>query len=407
MKCKKCEEEITEGNLCESCKKKRNTDLMKYTVIVVLIVLLVGASVWAMKKNNTSKESNTVANLYNYGYAVEGKNLIFYAIPDEQAKYMNIYSMKKDGSDNKIICDRDWNVASLNLVGDWIYFIAYETVGESTEEQENSAKIYKMKTNGSDIKEITDDVTTQSYQIAIIKNEIYYMNDEYQICKVSINGGEPSLVSEDTNGFVAIKDGYIYYADNTTENYVMTKMNLNDLSDKKQIIGDTMYDINIIDGYIYFSNSDESLCKVSVDGGDVTTISNVAVYNLNISGDYAYYMRYENPEKPEEKNYAVGLYKMKLDGTGEEKLKQFKNYSSFINVVGDWIMYSDNDDKYGYMSMIKTDGSEDKTLYTFDFSTMEDETTNNAESNPEENAESNPEEDAESNPEEDAESTVE
>ena len=57
------------------------------------------------------------------------------------------------------------------------------------------------------------------------------------------------------------------------------------------------------------------------------------------------------------------------------KIKTFKNYSSFLNVVGDWIMYSDNDEQYGYMAMVKKDGSEDKNIYTFDFGTIEDDST--------------------------------
>lgn len=372
MKCKKCGEEITEGTLCEKCKKSKNTKIIEISVIVVLLLAVLGIVGWKVLRDRNTEHSNTGANLYNYGYAVEDNNYIFYAIPDKNAEYMDIYRMKKDGTNNELICDKDWNVASLNIVGDWLYFIGYEKESdESTSSETTVAKIYKMRTNGKDIKELTSDVTTQSYQITVIKNEIYYINDEYQICKISTNGGESSLVSEDKNGFVTIDNGWIYYADYDTDNYVMKKMKL-DGSEKTEITGEVMYDINIVKNDIYYANSEGLFCKVSVNGGEVTKLSENAVFNLNVSDNYAYYMRYENPDS---EDYVVGLYRVKLDGTGEEKIKTFKNYSSFLNVVGDWIMYSDNDEQYGYMAMVKKDGSEDKNIYTFDFGTIEDDST--------------------------------
>lgn len=372
--CKKCDKEITEGILCDDCKKNKNKKIGTIAIILIIAVAVVLAGYWYFNiyGPNSKNESNTMANIQGYGYAVESSDSIFYAIPDEKAEYMNIYKMKKNGSESILICDKDWNVSSLNLVGNWLYFIAYET---SSDGQSATAKIYKMKTDGSDLQSITDDVTVNSYAITVVENEIYYINDEYQVCKISINGGDSSLVSEDKNGFLAIHDGWIYYPDYSTEDYVICKMKL-DGSDKQQVIGEVMYDLNVVNDTIYFINKDGNFCKVSVNGGDVTVVSELSIYNANVSKGYVYYMRYDNPEA---QDYIVGLYRMKLDGSEEQKLKTFSNYSSFINVVGDWVMYSDNDNDNGYMGMTKIDGSEDKNIYTLKFEDMEEE-------NPEEQA---------------------
>lgn len=362
--CKKCDKEILEGVLCEDCKKNKNKNIGTIAIILIIAVAIILIGYWYFSQNS-KKIGNTMGNIQGYGYAVEGSDWIFYSIPDEKAEYMNIYKMKKDGSESTLICDKDWNVSSLNLVGNWLYFIAYE---QSSDEQSTESKIYKMKTDGSDMQLITEDVTVNSYVITVIENEIYYINDEYQVCKISVNGGDSSLVSEDKNGFLAIYDGWIYYPDYSTEDYIICKMKL-DGSEKQQITGEVMYDLNVVNDTIYFVNKDGNFCKVSANGGDITVISEVSIYNANISKEYVYYMRYDNPEA---QDYIVGLYRMKLDGSEEQKLKTFSNYSSFINVVGDWVMYSDNDNDNGYMGMAKIDGSEDKNLYTLKFADIEE-----------------------------------
>jgi hypothetical protein len=63
-----------------------------------------------------------------------------------------------------------------------------------------------------------------------------------------------------------------------------------------------------------------------------------------IQGDWIYYNNASDDGK---------LYKIKTDGSGRQKLND--DVSSYINVIGDWIYYTDD---IGNICKIKTDGSE-------------------------------------------------
>ena len=379
--CKKCGKEIEKGDLCDECKKSKGkikiiANVIEIAIIVIVLFGFLAANVgfiadtpvgkiFSFMKIKSSRVGNTAANIQNYGYAVEGDNYIFYSLPNEKAEYMNIYRMDKDGENRTMICSREWNVTSLNCLNNKLYFIGYD----KDDDGENRAMIYRMDIDGENIKELTSDVNSSSNAITINDNQIYYLNDEFQICKVSINGGESKIVSEMSNGYVSVVGDWIYYVDYDSENYAMCKMKL-DGSDAQQLTGDVMYDLNIVGDDLYYVNGEGKFCKKNKDG-DEEVIYESEIYNVNIKNGIAYFMKYVETEDSENiEDGIVGLYSMKIDGTEEKLLKKFKSYSSFINVVGDWIMYSDQDNENGYMGMQKIDGSQEINLYEINFSNM-------------------------------------
>ena len=68
-----------------------------------------------------------------------------------------------------------------------------------------------------------------------------------------------------------------------------------------------------------------------------------------IQGDWIYYSNVSDGYK---------LYRIKTDGTGKQKLNDYK--SIYINVVGDWIYYRNS--SYGGIYRMKTDGSDIREL---------------------------------------------
>jgi len=97
--------------------------------------------------------------------------------------------------------------------------------------------------------------------------------------------------------------------------------------------------------WIYGRNNTGTLYKIRTDGTDLRKLSDDSCFYINVVGDWVYYSNGNDYNK---------LYKIRTDGTGEQKLSD--DDCEFINVVGDWVYYSnrgDNDKIY----KIRTDGT--------------------------------------------------
>jgi hypothetical protein len=87
---------------------------------------------------------------------------------------------------------------------------------------------------------------------------------------------------------------------------------------------------------------------------------------MNVKGDYIYYLNYKD-ESEDSSDDTVCIHRVKTDGTGHEIILEMENYTSFINILGDWIYYTDHSDNAYYINLVKTDGSDILNLYTYDF----------------------------------------
>ena len=64
------------------------------------------------------------------------------------------------------------------------------------------------------------------------------------------------------------------------------------------------------------------------------------------------------------------MFRVKLDGTTEtpEKIKELETYSSFIDVVDDWVIYMDSSDKAGIINLVNKNGNgKEIELYRLDY----------------------------------------
>ena len=68
-----------------------------------------------------------------------------------------------------------------------------------------------------------------------------------------------------------------------------------------------------------------------------------------------------------DEEYNIAIYKMKLDGTNEEKLLQLDNYSTFLDVVRNKVMYMDNNDEKGVINILDGRTKKITSLYEFVF----------------------------------------
>ena len=100
------------------------------------------------------KEGNTIGNINNLGYIAEDSKYLYYMSPNKNGKVRGISKVsKKDltGSQTRLI-EGDWEIASINSYGDYIYFISLSQndVSEGNENaDEVDNKIHRVRKNGN------------------------------------------------------------------------------------------------------------------------------------------------------------------------------------------------------------------------------------------------------------------
>gem|GEM_PF-4568192 len=251
------------------------------------------------------------------------------------------------------------------------------------------AGVFKMKPNGTGKTKISDDYGAN---LNIIDGYIYYTGNtnrgEMGIFRMNTSGGEKKKIIDSKSNimYVSIVDDWIYYYAAADKTLFKAKL---DGTGKKQLHkGGTLSNINVTDGWIYFSEDDGSrkylLCKITVDGTKKTFLKNLDDENIVtqhavVDGENIYYLAggsikrtgLNGHRKGIDHNFTINgnsvlvlsggdifvadgwiyydnkgeLCKVKVDGTGKKEL--FKSEYGFLNldaVAGDWIFYRDRGD---------------------------------------------------------------
>lgn len=360
-------EEVTEeknetSNIKKNCKK---TGTIAIIAIVVLLIICLAIGTSLSRKG----VGNTIGNVRNYGYATINGNYIYYLSPNDDSSAVGIFKIKKDGTGNpKELFMEDLDIVSINVYNGYVYFIGISSEAYSEEDEVNN-KIYRMKTNGDNLTVINDnEFNNDCYEIYVVNGYVYYIGTDNNIYKMSLNGGNRSLVSDTATGYLGITEKYIVYNVETTEDadYITYIMNIDGTNQRPILDGERLYSVNIDDDYVYYTNVDKQICRTKIDSGESEIILDVTAYNMNLNGKYIYFLNYKDIEN---EDYTVCLYKIKADGSEEEptNIKELDTYSSFIDVVGDWVIYMDSNETEGFLNLVKTDGSDEVCVYKLDY----------------------------------------
>ncbi|MGN1299303.1 MAG: DUF5050 domain-containing protein [Candidatus Scatovivens sp.] len=405
MKCSKCGKEIPEGEktICDECQKKlleelkeenkkeelddkvenvekefkakektrkKHSPVIFILLIVIIILIIAGYYMYnAGLLNFNSKIGNSIGNIRNYGYMAESGGKIYFVAPDEKGEKMCIYRCDKNGDNKKILLSEDWDILGLNIIKNNIYFIAIDDSVEPEDENDTvNNKIYKMKIDGSGLEIINDNqFNNDSYEIYAIKDKIYYIGTDSNIYYMDLDGQNKSVVNSDATGFLGITEKYIICNvqekdEEGNSKTVTYSMNL-DGSNRKAITGERLYSINIVKDDVYYVNEEKNVYKVNLETGEKSEVSKTAAYNMNISNNVIYFMNYCDEQ------YNIAIYKMDLDGSNEEKLLQLDSYSTFLDVVGNKVMYMDSNDEKGVINLLDGKTKETANLYEYIFET--------------------------------------
>lgn len=366
-------EETLEENVTE--KKEKKKFKIKYLIIIAILIAIILGIILAFYLgliNINNKIGNSIGNIRNYGYATAQGNDIYYVAPETNGERISIYKCKKNGTKIETLLSENWEIYGLNVVGNYLYFISInDPENVYTDEDYADNKIYKMKTDGSELQVINDnEFSNESYEIYVINDKIYYIGEDLNIYSMDLNGENKNVINDDATGFIGISEDYILLNKEETvedETKIVTYSMKLDGSDKKAITGERLYSVNIINDDIYYVNSDKQVYKVNLKTGENTFISETSAYNMNVSGNYIYFMNYTDDTQVK-----IGIYKMKIDGTEETLISELDSYSNFLDVVlGNKIVYMDSNETEGVVNLIDTKSLKKSNLYTYKFETEE------------------------------------
>lgn len=347
-------------------KDEKNGKFRKvFGIISLALVLLILALIYVC--GNTNKVGNTIGNIRNYGYSAEQGNWIYYLAPNKESTEVGIFRIRKDGTNQEELYMGDIDIVSINVYKNYIYFVGVKAEAYN-EEDEFDNKIYKMKLDGTDLKVINDnELNDNCYEIYVLNNSVYYIGKNAEICKMDLNGENKTVVLAEETGYLGITPKYIVYnkletAEST--DYVTYIANIDGTNPRAIIPGKRLYSINIDGNYIYYTDTSKHIYKTEIDSEKEELLyNNLEAYNLNVKNGYAYYLDYKD-----ETSDVVCVCRVNLNNIAErEIIKELASYSSYIDVVGNWVIYMDASETEGFIDLVKVDGTEEVRLYTLDY----------------------------------------
>lgn len=365
------DKEINEDEVFEK-KESKLKKIMKNKKMLSFIILALAIIILAILEGTTncisglwSGMGNSIGNIANCGYAVGKGDSIYYVAPSEDMNTTNIYRVKNGSSESETIFNGNYDIRALNVKGNHLYFIGI-SYDDTSDDDSVDNKIYKMNLDGSDLTVINDnDFSYEFYDMYVVKNRIYYVGEDRNVYKMDLNGGNRELVVQTGTGFLALNEKYIIYnkENENGSDYTSYICSLNG-KDEKQISSNRNFTPNIVEDTIYYINDKQNIAKINVNGGEEEIIYDGSAYNMNIYKDSIYFLNYKDEAS---EDYTVCIYKIPINGGESELVKEFSYYSSFIDIVNDYIYYMDMDEEKAFINLVNTNDLSEIKLHDWDY----------------------------------------
>jgi hypothetical protein len=293
----------------------------------------------------------------------------------------NIIRVRPEGTERTVI-KSNIRTKQLNVVGGWIYYIDV-----SGRYADDGGHIVKIRTDGTGETTLVSDRT--AHTMSVVGDWIYYTTKSGQLYRIKTDGTQKTALINNSNiyvGMPVVSNGYVYFVNFSTPNNGIERIRTDgtggispvlNLETATTEISTDMSCFDVVGDWIYFygilydvvikdsawgalrtySNGQAGFYRVRIDGSDLTRIATLGENEYNpsfiISDGWIYY-RTSNSE--EEINYMGNLYRMRLDGTENTRLRSTVN--ELKAVLGDHVIYNTiASDKNLQTVIIKNDGS--------------------------------------------------
>ncbi|MEQ8174785.1 MAG: DUF5050 domain-containing protein [Syntrophomonadaceae bacterium] len=360
-------------------KKAGAGSKVKISTLIVLILTLIGGSVWGWsyyskqvgKPNNAalptgtsevanqaagqpapakveSSFGNTIGNLNNWGIACQKGDWIYYGTTNGK-----LYRCNMDGGSQQLIFNDPsfgW-IHGINVADNWVFF-----------KRANNGPLYRIDTDGKNLKMI--DGTNRVSLLLTYKDWIYFVSNPssvtYTLCRAALDGNNLQVLDKLDGGGqgyqgIQIIDQWVYFSIGQMEKpNKLYRMRL-DGSSKSEIEGLQPSQFSIAEDWLY-TGSYGGIYRTNIESKVQEKLCDAElVVFLNPSDGWIYYCN------TNERNLAdTGVYRMRLDGTAQEKVNS--EQAGMINIVGDWIYYINMAKDSGSLTRIHIDGSGKENL---------------------------------------------
>ena len=313
--------------------------LKKFSILLLTITMVFG-SIFPVNINNSyastsyknlATSKNTLATNARFGdYFYFSSEDALYKVNVKTKKKTKLYKVKYDGD----------LIRHVSVYKDYIYF---------TYEKEFTPYIYRIKTNGKNLKCLGMGVNPKPYH-----NKIYYLGvvkkDDYEsktngIYKMNLNGSNKTCIrkSKYISDFSIYNSNiyYIYVYDGSCITSYLGKINLNGNNNKKLVDynGYDYYEIlnigGFYKGYIYLY-TDQAFYKLKLSNNKLTKFAkfnNCDKYIMGVEKGYLYYFQWGSG-----KNY---IYKLKLSNNKKTIVVSGENIHGYL-VSSDYMVYGYN-----------------------------------------------------------------
>jgi len=290
----------------------------KFSIIAVLVIVLLGAVFLtnAHEEEVGTERGNTVGNIVNRGLVSEYEDKIFFSNLDENG---HLYKKEVDGSKELLV---EEPVEFINVFDGWIYYWLADT---------DDGKLFKIRTDGTDKTLINED---HAHYINVVDDHIYYSDylDEGTIYKVRTDGSNKTEITDaEFPSDLNVVDNWIYYYEPHGENSGIHRIQT-DGSNHSKLIDVRVKSMNVIDGYIYYSNNN-GIFRVNTDGESNKQLSKHPSNSINVTNDYIFYTN--------ESDGRYNIYRMNKDGSEEVRINDFRSFN--LNIAGDKIYFQDSE----------------------------------------------------------------
>lgn len=219
----------------------------------------------------------------------------------EEDDSTRLYKMKLDGSSpTKLSEDRVYYV---NVVGDWIYYLNVDDNGNP----------YKMRLDGKGTSKISD---ISMNCMTVDDGWIYFQrSSDDTLCKMRTNGSDIKKLS-DLNAkdmCINIIGDWIYFiCDDKPGIFRVSK----DGKDEELFAAGMVTSINYSDDWVYYSSLMNNLYKIKEDLSDRKNVGTDVNGDLQTADDWVYYTKYVSDVGREFRIKTDGLVKQRLDNDG-------------------------------------------------------------------------------------------
>ncbi len=216
-----------------------------------------------------------------------------------------------------------WETGLFASQGDWIYF---------SRADENFA-IYKMRTDGSEYQRVGE---VSGSCLNVVGDWIYFRNpmgdNQRELYKMRTDGSECTQLLDGTRDYISVSGDFIYYA-NGNDNYRFYRMRMDGSENMALTEAPAIY-MCVYGEWVYYSLTDESgFFRTRIDGSETQLLTARCVSLYCMAGDWIYYCMRDD-------GYTV--WRMRPDGSEIKKVLQYDRPIATMNIAGDTMLLSVN-----------------------------------------------------------------